>query len=587
MKIVQAGAFVAALGSLSTFVHGYSFSDVSKTTEASQESTGLTTNEESRIYGGSDANIDKVPFLASLRDPFLDETFCAGTLIAPQYILTAGHCIKTDAMTIIATFGTNDSTGSGSGSDEATKIEVIKGFRHPLYKKKEHLYDVGLLKLEKPIKRKTAKLCAADGSDNKVGTMGTVFGWGKTEDSSGMQSPTLEQLTIPVISNAECGKFKKYVDRVTEGMLCAGTGNGKDTCNGDSGGPLLVDGNILIGCVSWGSKCGQQAGIYTRLTYVMDYIEDILAGGDGSKFSPNGTSSELVPEETSSGSDDLSWLFEGSGSIDFAALLDMLKNSSGSGSDLFSGLDGSNSESGSGVLLDSESASGSEDTVPVKGGKATKAPIEESSESASEETDVPATKGKTTKTPVAVDDSESGSDDLSWLLDSDSASGSEDPTLVKGATKGKATKAPVATDDSESGSEDPALVKGAKKGKATKAPVATDESGSEDLSWLLDIDSDSDSASGSEDPTLVKGATKGKATKTTTAASGSHDIDWLFASESDSGSEDSVPATKATKSTKATKAPKIAIEEDSASTSMSGSEDSAHQSEQVMQQSFK
>eukprot|EP00644_Phytophthora_capsici_P011133 jgi/Phyca11/565467/estExt2_Genewise1.C_PHYCAscaffold_180158 len=254
MKIAQTCAFVAALSSLSTFVHGYSFKEV--------EDTGLTVDEESRIYGGTDANIDKVPFLAGLRDPFLDETFCAGTLIAPQYILTAGHCIKTDSMTIVATFDTNDSTGSGSGSDEATKYNIIQGFRHPLYKKKEHLYDVGLLKLEKPIKRKTAKLCASDGSDNKVGTKATVYGWGKTEDSPG-QSPTLEKLTIPVISNAQCGKFKKYVDRVTDGMLCAGTGNGKDTCNGDSGGPLLVNGNILIGCVSWGSKCGEQAGIYT------------------------------------------------------------------------------------------------------------------------------------------------------------------------------------------------------------------------------------------------------------------------------------------------------------------------------------
>jgi len=268
MRIVHAGAFVTTLAALATLSVGYSFSDVSTVTDAPQESTGLTVNEESRIYGGIEANVDNWPFLASLRDPFFDATFCGGALIAPQYILTAGHCIKTDEMDIIATFGTNESTGSGSGG--VVEIPVIEGFRHPMYKKKEHLYDVGLLKLKKPIKRKTAKLCARDGSDNKVGTMATVMGWGKTEDSSDMASPVLEQLTIPVISNAECGKFKKYVGRVTEGMLCAGTGDGKDTCNGDSGGPLIVDKDVLIGCVSWGSKCGEQAGIFTRLTYVME-----------------------------------------------------------------------------------------------------------------------------------------------------------------------------------------------------------------------------------------------------------------------------------------------------------------------------
>ncbi|KAF1782188.1 Serine protease [Phytophthora cactorum] len=473
----KVGAFAATVASLSTFTYGYSFFDVS-TAETERESTGLTMNEENRIWGGTDANIDKYPFLASLRDTFFEENFCAGTLIAPQYILTAGHCIRTDEMDIIATFGTNDSAGSGSGA--AISVPVIEGFRHPLYKKKEHLYDVGLLKLKKPIKRKMAKLCAVDGSDNKVGTMGTVLGWGKTETSGELGSPVLQQLTLPVISNAECGKFKKYVGRVTEGMMCAGTGNDKDTCNGDSGGPLLVDGNILIGCVSWGSKCGEQAGIFTRLSYVMDYIEDILAGGDGSKFGVASSSGSLMEHQTSatkgkitkapaseddstSGSDDLASLFNGSGSDDLSWLLKLLKSNSGSG-------------------------------------KATKAPVKDSSESASEETDVPATKGKATKTPNDEDDSESGSDDLSWLLDSDSDSGSEDPTLVKGATKGKPTTAASGNHDldwlfaseSDSGSEDTVLVKGGKTTKATKASKAS-------KTLIEDSASTSDSTSASED----------------------------------------------------------------------------------------
>uniref|UniRef100_H3G6V7 Peptidase S1 domain-containing protein n=1 Tax=Phytophthora ramorum TaxID=164328 RepID=H3G6V7_PHYRM len=214
------------------------------------------------IYGGSEADLGQYPFIVSLRFEPDGKTFCGGTLVASQYILTAGHCIKTDKGQIYVSLGSE--YGSGSGSASAEQIKVSAGF--------QHLYDVGLLKLKTPVKRKTAKLCAVDGSDNEVGTMATVLGWGKTEDSSGAASPILEQLTIPVISNAQCGKFEKYVGRVTEGMLCAGTGNGKDTCNGDSGGPLLVDDDILIGCVSWGSKCGEQAGIYTRLTYVMDYI---------------------------------------------------------------------------------------------------------------------------------------------------------------------------------------------------------------------------------------------------------------------------------------------------------------------------
>ncbi|OWZ14881.1 hypothetical protein PHMEG_00011561 [Phytophthora megakarya] len=133
-------------------------------------------------------------------------------------------------------------------------------------------------------------------------------------------------------------------------------------------------------------------------------------------------------------------------------------------------------------LLDSDSGSDDDDEILVKGGKEDPTLVKG------------ATKGKT---PVYEDDSDSGSDDLSWLDDSDSASDEEDPILVKGATKGKTPAV----------EEDPILVKGATKGKT---PVYEDDSdsGSDDLSWLLD--SDSDSASDEEDPILVKGATKGK-----------------------------------------------------------------------------
>ncbi|ETM37502.1 hypothetical protein L914_15950 [Phytophthora nicotianae] len=405
MHVAQEAPFVAMVLSLSTFTYAYSFSGVSTTAET-KENTGLTTNVENRIWGGSDANIDNYPFLASLRDSFFGETFCADTLIAPQYILTAAHCIWTSEVDTIATFGTNDSTGSDAG--QATSIPVIEGFRHPLYNRKKHVYDVGLLKLEKPLKRKTAKLCAADGSDNEVGTMGTALGWGRTEKSGDVESAILQQVTLPIISNAECDKFKKYVGRVTEDMMCAGTGNGKDTCKGDSGGPLLVNDDILIGCVSWGSKCGQQAGIFTRLTHVMDYIEHILAGGDGSKFgvaSPSDSSMEkgtlVSPTDSqrpTSNTDDLASLLKGSGAAGLSWLLELFLSSSGN-NDLS-------------WLFNSDSGSESTSTDQTKGGKTIKAPVEDPSGTASEEIGVFATKSAT-KEPLVAGDSEPGSDGIS------------------------------------------------------------------------------------------------------------------------------------------------------------------------------
>ncbi|KAF4141117.1 Trypsin [Phytophthora infestans] len=180
---------------------------------------------------------------------------------------------------------------SGSGSKSAEQIKVVEGYRHPLYNNDNHLYDIGLLKLETTSTQKTASLCATDGSDNRVGTMATALGWGLTEDRK--SSLTLKEVDVRIISNAECNKG--YRNRITEGMICAGNGNGKDSCSGDSGGPLLAN-DVLVGVVSWGGKCGARAGVCTRLTYVMDVIDDVLKGATGtdSILSENLSKTELL-----------------------------------------------------------------------------------------------------------------------------------------------------------------------------------------------------------------------------------------------------------------------------------------------------
>ncbi|KAG3080312.1 hypothetical protein PI125_g20481 [Phytophthora idaei] len=81
--IVRAGVFISALAA--TLTRGYTFSETGdlSTNSATQESTGLTVNEESRIYGGSEADASKCPYIVSLRKDEADgSTYCGGTLIA-------------------------------------------------------------------------------------------------------------------------------------------------------------------------------------------------------------------------------------------------------------------------------------------------------------------------------------------------------------------------------------------------------------------------------------------------------------------------------------------------------------------------
>lgn len=57
-----------------------------------------------------------------------------------------------------------------------------------------------------------------------------VTGWGATEEG-GQTSVYLQEVTVPILSNAECRKSKYGATRITDNMLCAGLKAGsKDSC---------------------------------------------------------------------------------------------------------------------------------------------------------------------------------------------------------------------------------------------------------------------------------------------------------------------------------------------------------------------
>ncbi|KAG2768508.1 hypothetical protein Pcac1_g20333 [Phytophthora cactorum] len=129
VKLTQLGEIISIL---SKFIYDYEFSSAINTavsptiTVGSNNSTGLSTNQESCIYGGLDTDVDRYPFTTSLRFDPDGKTFCGGTLVAPPSILTAEHCIKTDKGQIYASLGSE--LGSGAGSGLAEQIKAVEAF---------------------------------------------------------------------------------------------------------------------------------------------------------------------------------------------------------------------------------------------------------------------------------------------------------------------------------------------------------------------------------------------------------------------------------------------------------------------------
>lgn len=96
------------------------------------------------------------------------------------------------------------------------------------------------------------------------GPVAFVSGWGHL--TPGGKSPEdLHFVDVQLVSFVKC--FRKYNGRITRRMICAGYDEGgKDSCQNDSGGPLIFQGKQL-GIVSWGYKCadGKYPGVYTNV----------------------------------------------------------------------------------------------------------------------------------------------------------------------------------------------------------------------------------------------------------------------------------------------------------------------------------
>jgi len=197
---------------------------------------------------------------------------CSGTLIAPDVVLTAGHCMEIDPRVVVA----------GSVDIEQDGGEWIRVARAIAYPDWERSYDVGVLVLEHAAKtapRAVARACTARATLKDGGEV-TVVGFGITTaiDDGLDRGVTKNWATIP-ITDATCTSDAACQAAIDPGGEIIAGGAGADACFGDSGGPAYAAtgaGPVLVGVVSRGLAgqwaCGD-GGIYVRADKVARWIE--------------------------------------------------------------------------------------------------------------------------------------------------------------------------------------------------------------------------------------------------------------------------------------------------------------------------
>src|SRR3954471_16776084 len=247
----------------------------------------LPTASAQAIVGGHNAAAGAYPSIAEVH---LGKSFlCTGTLIAPTWVLTAGHCgsitgaaVATPASLpapVIDVYLGSNRAGQG------TPATVAQAIVEPSYLATSG-YDVTLLQLGAPAVQAPTHV-ADDASIWAPGTLETIAGWGTT--SEGGDTPdTLQEAQVPITTDAYCGGA--YSDFEASTMVCAGfEQGGVDTCQGDSGGPLFgrnASGALkVVGATSFGEGCARagKPGVYARVadTALREWIRSVAPDAVG------------------------------------------------------------------------------------------------------------------------------------------------------------------------------------------------------------------------------------------------------------------------------------------------------------------
>lgn len=220
------------------------------------------------IVGGGDAD-QPYPFAVSLHTSS-GRFFCAGALIAPDWVVTAAHCAfdKTPAA-ISVRAGTTD-VGQGGEVGQVADIVV-----NPAFNTQSPAGDIALLRLAAPAKAAPIALATAA----SPGTATRILGWGQTcpKVNCGQIPTTLQQLDTHIVEGAKC---TSVFDGTAE--LCTDNPGGKSgACFGDSGGPEIVrDGDhwLLAGVTSRPGnndpQCATAPSIYTSVVAYAPWIAE-------------------------------------------------------------------------------------------------------------------------------------------------------------------------------------------------------------------------------------------------------------------------------------------------------------------------
>ncbi|XP_022047301.2 complement factor D [Acanthochromis polyacanthus] len=242
--------------------------------------------QSAAIIGGREAAPHSRPYMASIQVPEGENLKheCGGFVIADQWVMTAVHCMPNGPNGRKVVLGVHSLS---EPEDTKQTFDILELHNHPDFSMVNYDNDIALIKLDRPFNAsdavKAVEFLRAGGTNPDTDAEVETAGWGSL-DNLGSRPDKLKEVVVEVVSPTRCRRSDYFGRKFTSNMMCAHKvcpdpcdqpHKKEDSCDGDSGGPLLYNG-VAVGITSnGGKKCSQlrKPGIYTIISRYTEWID--------------------------------------------------------------------------------------------------------------------------------------------------------------------------------------------------------------------------------------------------------------------------------------------------------------------------
>jgi trypsin len=250
---------------------------------AAAQPASATPKAHQAVVGGGAVAAGQYPWIVAT------SLGCGGSLIAPDRVLTAGHCVEDLRAETVRLYIGARRRSRGALRYDGLPVRAADVATHPGYRSLEGggpANDVAILRLAEPVEGVAPVALAGpqDAGAYSSGASVTVLGWGvtRTDRRDPPLARALRSGGLRMLSDQSCGRVYGDDGGYRSGvMLCARSRNAfrrpnTSPCVGDSGGPLITDGGMQVGVVSFGISCGalREPTVFAEVAGLRPFIDD-------------------------------------------------------------------------------------------------------------------------------------------------------------------------------------------------------------------------------------------------------------------------------------------------------------------------